>query len=126
LSSLRQLEPDAPYGFDVIFLRNGAYLAADIADVDVDGLVLADEEIIPCVFVYLLLAECLVGIQEKQFQYLKSEMNRLLLRPLRAWLIFCENPDLHTAPKQSIIKSLQIRSDIDEQSEQIKETNTVG
>ena len=36
------------------------------------------------------------------------------------------NPDLHTAPKQSIIKSLQIRSDIDEQSEQIKETNTVG
>ena len=37
-----------------------------------------------------------------------------------------KNPDLHTAPKQSIIKSLQIRSDIDEQSEQIKETNTVG
>ena len=39
---------------------------------------------------------------------------------------FIINPDLHTAPKQSIIKSLQIRSDIDEQSEQIKETNTVG
>ena len=39
---------------------------------------------------------------------------------------FNKNPDLHTAPKQSIIKSLQIRSDIDEQSEQIKETNTVG
>ena len=41
-------------------------------------------------------------------------------------IIFIKNPDLHTAPKQSIIKSLQIRSDIDEQSEQIKETNTVG
>ena len=36
------------------------------------------------------------------------------------------NPDLHTAPKSGIMKSLQIRSDTSEKQKQITETNAMG
>ena len=37
-----------------------------------------------------------------------------------------KNPDLHTAPKSGIMKSLQIRSDTSEKQKQITETNAMG
>lgn len=53
-------------------------------------------------------------------------MFKNFLENMAADYINSENPDLHTAPRSSIIKSLRIRSDKGEKSKQIKETNTMG
>ncbi len=44
----------------------------------------------------------------------------------RFFHIIIKNPDLHTAPKGSIVKSLQYGSDESEKSKQIEETNAMG
>ena len=61
-----QLKPDAPYGFDVLTVRDSFQLFADIADVDVDCLILADVQIVPCVVVDILLGKDLIGVGEQQ------------------------------------------------------------
>ena len=59
-------------------------------------------------------------------EYTDVPRNKLIRKWRFIILYKIKNPDLHTAPKSGIMKSLQIRSDTSEKQKQITETNAMG